>query len=592
MSENNIFVKYWGLILTGLFMAICAVYVAVNGQNIVIQSFDNLDSNIAWLKMLKDNGLFFNYHEQVPFLHGIDRIYLYSPLKAYVWLYMMFPVFWAFVTGWFFKIIISVAGFVYLGKVLKLDTDDFNKNIIVFCGFLYGLTPTFPTAAFNFASLPFILVFLIQYYQKPTLKYNILFLLYPIFSDFCFFGMFILGYLAAFIVIDALITKKMKWYMLYPWICLALGYIISEWGLFYLMLLSGEETIRSEMAMKKGPWLLSWNLIKETFVFGQYHISSEHTVVVLPVCVFYFLYSLYQKKLKICKDYWFWIVVLLILNSFFFGLDRYENFQLLINKLLPVLKGFSFGRVLWLSPFLWYLAFMIALCRFQSKFKYTSDLKFYACIYALIALLWNDSLYNTVKYNLDYQLHKNQDLSMKQGKTEQKANGESFSVYTNREITYSEFYSEKLFDKIKNAIHYNGEWSVAYGFHPAVLEYNQIKTIDGMLPYYPLEYKKQFRKLIAPILSDDNALRGYFDEWGGRAYILSQNDVWERVNMNNNYPKETVLNIVPEEFKQLEGKYIFSRFMVTNADELNLKFLGVFEDKDSPYKIYVYAFKA
>ena len=203
-----------------------------------------------------------------------------------------------------------------------------------------------------------------------------------------------------------------------------------------------------------------------------------------------------------------------------------------------------------------------------------------------------NAIYNVIKYNLDYQIHKNQNLTARQGAIKQFATGKDFWVITNREVTYNQFYSEKLFDKIKNAIHYNGEWSVAYGFHPAVLEYNQIKTIDGMLPYYPLEYKKQFRKLIAPILSDDKALRGYFDEWGGRAYILSQNDVCERVNMNNNYPKETVLNIVPEEFKQLGGKYIFSRFIFTNADEMNLKFIDKFTNEFSPYEIYVYAFKA
>lgn len=589
MSENNIFVKYWGSILVGLFLLVCASYVAINGQNIVIQIFDNLDSNIAWLKMLKDNGLFFNYHEQVPFLHGIDRIYLYSPLKAYVWLYMILPVFWAFVTGWFFKIIISVAGFVYLGKVLKLDTDDFNKNIIVFCGFLYGLTPTFPTAAFHFASLPFLLGFLIEYYQKPNKKYDVLFLLYPMFSDFCFFGLFILGYLAAFIVIDALVTKKMKWYMLYPWICLALGYIISEWGLFYLILLSGEETIRSEMVGGTQLWQILFYKAKEIFVYGHYHASSEHTVIVLPICLGYFFYLLFKKRMALYKDYYFWIIVLLILNSLFYGLNTNKFFKLLIATILPPLKGFSFSRFIWLNPFLWYFAFMVALCLIKSKFKYTSDLKFYACIYALIALVGNDSVYNTVKYNLDYQLHKNQDLIIQQGKREQlEADGR---VFINREVTYKQFYSEALFNKIKNAIHYDGEWAVAYGFHPAVLEYNKIKTIDGFLSYYSLKYKKLFRKLIEPALENYEKSRVFFDGWSGKAYIYSENFEFRCVNFNNDI-KEMALLINTDIFRQLEGKYIFSRFILTNADELNLKFLGVFEDKDSPYKIYVYALKA
>lgn len=585
MSENNVIFKYWSSILVSLFLLVCAVYVAINGQNVVIQVFDNLDSNIAWLKMLKDNNLFFNYHEQVPFLHGIDRIYLYSPLKAYTWLYIIFPVYWAFVIGWFLKVTISVLGFVYLGKILHLNTDDFHKNIIVFCGFLYGLTPTFPTAAFHFASLPFLLGFLIEYYQQPNKKYGVFFLLYPAFSDFCFFGIFILGYLAVFIALNTMITKKVRAYKFYPFICLIAGYIITEWNLFYLILFSAEENLRSDTIFKTLPLIESLKQAVNAFISGQYHVISAHTAVVLPVCALYFLYLLYKKRTRICKDYYFWIVILLLLNSFIFGLDSYEYFRNFVSIALPPLKGFNFGRTIWLNPFLWYFAFAIALCRIDSNFKYTSDLKFYICIYALIALFCNNSLYNIVKYNYEYQLHKHQDLQTRQGIKE-----EHFSdgiISANREVTYADFYSEKLFDRIKQTLHYNGEWSVAYGFHPAVLEYNQIKTIDGYLSYYSLEYKKEFRKLIASKLEKDELTRRYFDNWGGRAYVFSETDTYKRVHTENE-PKESVLSINIEVFKNLDGKYIFSVFKLNNATELNLKFIDVFEEKNSPYVIYVY----
>jgi len=589
MSINNTIEKYWAAFFVALFLFICAVYVAINGQNIVVQIFDNLDSNIAWLKMLKDNHLFLNYDEQVPFLHGLDRIYLYSPLKSYIWLYMIFPVFWAFVIGWFLKIIISVAGFVYLGKILHLDTSKFNKNIIVFCGFLYGITPTFPTSAFSFASLPFVLGFLIEYYRKPNIKYAVLLFLYPIFSDFSFFGFFLLGYLMAFIVLNALITKRMRWYMFYSWLCLAAGYIITEWGLFYTMLFSHEGTIRSEMLLDRTSFDMAWQLVIETFIFGQLHICSEHTMIVFPACLFYFFYLLFTERKNIFKNYWLWIMMLLILNSLFFGLDRYEGFRRYIGAFLPVLKGFSFGRVLWLSPFLWYFAFMILLCRIKWQFKYIYDLKFFLCICAFLLLICSDSIYNIIKYNFDYQIYKTQDLHTRRGVIKQKANGENYSILTNREVTYSEFYSEKLFDKVKKTIGYNGEWSIAYGFHPAVLEYNQIKTIDGMLSYYPLKYKREFRTLIAPFLEQHKWAAYYFDKWGGRAYVFSENRIFEYININTSKTLQFALKINTDVFKKLEGKYIFSRFLLTNAKELNLDFIAKFEDENSPYKIYVYA---
>ena len=582
MTEDNIIVKYWGTILVSIFMIISATYVGYNGQDIIVQIFDNLDSNIVWLKMLKDNNLFFKYSEQVPFLHGIDRVYLYSPLKVYVWLYMIFPVFWAFIIGWFLKIIISVYGFIYLGKILKLDENNFNKNIVVFCGFLYGIIPIFPTAAFNFASLPFLLCWLIKYYQKTNNKYNLLFLLYPMFSSFCSFGIFILFYLVMFIFIDAIVNKKIKYYLFYPVVFLMFGYIITEWNLFYIMLLSGEETIRKDII-----WLeitnnssLIFYFIKEAFLYGDIHSSGEHTIILLPFCFLYFFYLIAKKRTQVYKDYYFWIMVLILLNSIFYGLDYYKLFKNIVNAIIPPLKGFQFTRFIWLNPFLWYLAFVVALCRIKSNFRYILDLKFIICLYAFITLLCSENMYNIIKYNFDYQINKHQILGAMQ---EIEVKNEKDP---NKGITYRGFYSENLFNKIKKDINYKGEWSIAYGLHPAILEYNKIKTIDGFLPYYPLKYKYEFRKLIAPRL-DIIGKYNYFDHWGVKAYVFSEDYAFSRIRLENNQ-KESVLLIDVDVFKQLEGKYIFSRFIISNAEELNLKFINVFKDDASPYDIYVY----
>lgn len=68
------------------------------------------------------------------------------------------------------------------------------------------------------------------------------------------------------------------------------------------------------------------------------------------------------------------------------------------------------------------------------------------------------------------------------------------------DLTYREFYSTDLFEKAKEDIGYCGQWSVAYGFYPAILEYNDIATLDGYLGFYSQNYKEEFRKMIAPAL--------------------------------------------------------------------------------------------
>ena len=79
----------------------------------------------------------------------------------------------------------------------------------------------------------------------------------------------------------------------------------------------------------------------------------------------------------------------------------------------------------------------------------------------------------------------------------------------------------------------------------------------------------------------------YFDAWGGRAYVFSKHNTFEYINIYEDL--QFSLNINTDVFKKLEGKYIFSRFLLTNTKELNLDFIAKFEDEKLPYKIYVYA---
>ena len=97
----------WSYISIVFFFIVTLTYIVIKGEGIYIQIHDNLDSNIAWLKMLKDNHLFWKIYAKVPFLRGINRNYLYSEWKAYSWLYMLLPTFIAMVVGWYGKIMID-----------------------------------------------------------------------------------------------------------------------------------------------------------------------------------------------------------------------------------------------------------------------------------------------------------------------------------------------------------------------------------------------------------------------------------------------------------------------------------------------------
>ena len=155
-------------------------------------------------------------------------------------------------------------------------------------------------------------------------------------------------------------------------------------------------------------------------------------------------------------------------------------------------------------------------------------------------------------------------------------------------LNYGEFYSEDLFTNIKEEIGYDGEYCAAYGFQPGVLTYNGISTLDGYLGFYSEEYKQTFRKIIAPALEKSSYFASYFDNWGARAYIFPGFDNNSYLPSRNLTLPDYNLYIDTEAFKALNGVYLFSRFEITNAEELSLNCIGVFTEESSPYTIYVY----
>jgi hypothetical protein len=155
-------------------------------------------------------------------------------------------------------------------------------------------------------------------------------------------------------------------------------------------------------------------------------------------------------------------------------------------------------------------------------------------------------------------------------------------------ISYKEFFSADLFEKIKKNISYSGEKVVAFGYHPSVLMYNGFNCIDGYNNAYPLSYMQRFRTLIAPELEINQEAREYYDSWGGRMYLYNSELSYEPTRDKNTSPVK--LNIDMEVFKNdFEGRYILSRAEISNSDALGLELKKQYDDGEGIYVIYLYS---
>jgi len=155
----------------------------------------------------------------------------------------------------------------------------------------------------------------------------------------------------------------------------------------------------------------------------------------------------------------------------------------------------------------------------------------------------------------------------------------------NDDLTYREFYSEDLFSELKDTIRYSGEKSMALGFHPSILHYNGITSVDGYLSSYDLERKHRFAALLGDCFQNSPVGYDYFHNWGGRAYYLNDEVSYQPMRSYNEVLHEPCLNW--KIARSINLKYIFS---LRELDTLNtpLDLINVYSEEESPYRIKLY----
>lgn len=605
--------KFWSFFLVGLFM-ICAflLYKSI-GEDSYLAIHDNLDLFIPQFQMMKNDGTFFLLEAQTDFLDGISRNVLPSEFSLYTVLYMILPSFWAYIAGYFIKIIIAMigCGLLTYDIIIKEGLDSWGKEgvyyvhpikhdytmtiaITVLVSFAYGILNLFPAFGIPFAAIPLIIYLLrIAYFEPSFWKFFLIFC-YPFLSYFSYHGIFIMGYLVIAIIWLWLRNHKFPWQLALGLVLMAAGTVICEYRLFMTMLFSDEVTIRSSMVESDLTVFETLKEIVSSWASGMMHANDAHVYIVLPVCVIYFFY-LNSKYIKdgntvgIVHDYYNLCALGIAFNSIIYGLYNCRIVRTIFETLVPPLKGWQFNRTIFFNPFLWYASFFIVCYRIgfwtqqegigKAKsviVKLLTYLMVFLSIGVILlqpALPWGDTaryddLFYTA-YGQYYKVHHN-------GKTNE-AN-----------MSYREFYDTELFETLKEQIDYQeGEMCVAYLLYPAQLEYNDISTLDGYLGFYSQEYKEKWRKVIAPALDMQPASASYFDNSGIRCYLYSGN--YTSVPMytqNNGGIAEDDLYIDAAALYDLGCKYVFSRVKITNSEDVNLSLVA--EGQGVSYKVYVY----
>lgn len=578
LAENKWFLwltKYWFLFpITGFLLLAAGVFFGY-GERSYIAVHDNMDLFLAQFQMLKNTDSFLRHGVDIPFLGGISRDNLPSELSLYSMLYMLFPTYTAYVLGILGKILLGMFSFRLLAGELYPDKCVIYRPVIYMTGFAYGIIWFFPAFGFAFASIPLCVYLLLKIYRRSGRWWYLALFFYPLVSYFSYHGIFILGYLVIAIVWLSVRDRKPAWSLAIGLIVLALGYVGCEYRLFGQMLFGGEVTIRSTIVnadLSMGEILREIGTVWEE---GIFHADGVHTKVVLPVCVLYFWFLngryLYRRQWReIFRDPFNFVMAFTLFNSVIYGLYDCGPLRRLVETLIPPLTGWQFNRTIFFNPFLWYAALFIVLIRLYDRGIWTMWIANFIICAAVLAVILTPNRYNDLYftcYNRAYEYFHGTEVD---------------------ELDYEQFYAQGLFEEIKEDIDYRGEWSAAYGFHPAVLEYNGIATLDGYLGFYSQQYKEDFRRIIAPALERVEETRIYYDDWGARAYLYSGTDLSIVSATKTVYATDRDIYIDTDAFRELGGEYIFSRIELSNAEEAGLELLKGYTAEDGSCTFYVY----
>ena len=657
--------------LIGLFLAGAAFLYILCGENAHIAVHDNLDLFVAQYQMLREQGSFFSQGTASLFLGGISRDVLPSERSLTGLAYWLLPPFAAYVTLYFVKIGLSIAGFWLLTREILDKTaqekpfSDSAQAIALLGGFAYGILNVFPAYGVCFASIPLYVWLMIRLYRvgrmpgagavlqdghwkewmssrvRREFPYLAGLFVYPFVSYFSYFGLFLLAYSVLGILWIWIRDRRLPLRLLAGTAAMALGCVFFEYRLFRTMLGGGAVTIRETMVQNDFTPAQVLGEIGDVFVSNIFHADGVQKKLILPVCAVYFVflngrYMVRGQGKRIFHDLYNLIALLLGFNAVIYGLYDFRPFRGMVERLVPPLKGWQFNRTIFFSPFLWYAAMTLIALRLMSaagrrKSRAAAAGAMLLPMLSAALVLSTPNTYNDLYATL-------------RGVVKEEMQGQTVD-----DLSWREFYSPELFAKIRKDLGYSSgdldstagtpqqeaeerfgslerdmhtdnpldgtaddpsawtasaravaeqgfqtsgttgtDWAVAYGFHPAVLEYNGIATLDGYLGFYNQSYKDVFRTAIAPALERRPASEVNFDAWGARCYLYSGDEDGIVQAVRHYQTISSQIAIDETALRDMGCRYIFSRIRLTNAEEKHLRLRGEWSDETSPYTVYVY----
>ncbi|WP_163184280.1 DUF6044 family protein [Neobacillus sedimentimangrovi] len=540
-------------------MLILALYLSplfILQENAHIRVHDNLDSNIAWYRVLARSGEMFGGVQGVipQIINGmLSRNAFGTEFSIIVWLHYFFPTMIAYGLSQALTRFVAFFGMYLLLKKHLLPGEKW-VIINIMASLAFALTPFWPSGMLSTLGMPLALwAFLNIRNGEGSIKDYVVLTLLPFYASIVLGFFFFLSAMGIFWLTDVIRKKRWNFPFLLSIIYMTFVFLLVEYRLVYSFLFKEEPNSRDEYFHAELPL---WRVIRLTFknyVFGHTHVMTVHTFVILPATLIA-MYLVISKKLWKQEKIFVFLFGLNFILSLWYAFWFYEGW-LPLTKKFHFMDTFNFARYHFLRPLVIYASFALALKIISLQgFSWSRIAKGLAIMQIILLCGFNDEI-----------------------------------IYRDKP-TVKEFYAEDLFQEIKEYVALPQEdYRVAsIGIHPAIAQYNGFYTLDTYNNFYPLSYKHQFRKIIEKELEKNKTIKKYFDKWGGRCYIFTAQLGKKYMIKKDSKRHLKNLELNTNVFKEMGGRYIFSALPIDNAEQNQLSLERVFESKNSAWKIYLY----
>ena len=456
-------------------------------------------------------------------------------------------------------ILVRIFGFlgIYLFAKTHLNIPRRQMGLLLMVAMCYACLPVFTIHGLTVMGVPLVLWAYFNLYKNQSIITSlIIFVLFSIWSNFVLVGVHLLLVLSVITLFLFATDRKLNYKLILGILILLVVYIVSEYGMFYLYIFnsnyhSSRISFNKELGLNyKG--VIGTFFIK--FFTNEYSSANYFGYIFLPFFIHY-LVAVFRKVEKNNNDkislLFFFI---LVFSALFVSLLDWKGLAWFYDS-FKFANSFNLKRFTNLMPSFFFILLLVSISNFNLNFSKAKQAVSTIILILFFVLIWRGNIsFNRSAFDTT-----------------------GIKIISPQKITFNQFFDKLIYKEIKLVLGNDTVFNVIHlGISPSPSKYAGLLVLDDYQGDYPLEYKKEFRKIIEGELNKSLALKKSYDEWGARSYMYSAEEFDEKLMKRNGILYIHNLSINTEQLKKMKCKNIISSIYIGNFRSLNLTLKKVF----------------